>query len=230
MIGNSALAIWLTLDPAGEEDFNNWYPRQHLPERLSVAGFLRGRRYRAAGGAPPYFTLYELADARVLSSPAYLERLNHPTDWTRRVLPVIHGAIRNGCARLAASEPDTVEQHLLTVRIAPASGRGPAVRAWLAGECCRDTHRAPGRDRRGAPRAGDGRHGRRDRGARALRVRGPRRPALGRAVRGGRPGRGGRAARVLASVVYQDRRRGDGGLLPADVRAPLDLVSHPGGR
>ena len=144
MIGTSALAIWLTLDPAGEEDFNNWYPRQHLPERLSVPGFLRGRRYRAAGGAPPYFTLYELADARVLSSPAYLERLNHPTDWTRRVLPVIRGAVRNGCARLAASEPDTVEQHLLTVRIAPASGRGPAVRAWLAGEAVATLTALPG--------------------------------------------------------------------------------------
>ena len=144
MIGTSALAIWLTLDPAGEEGFNNWYPRQHLPERLSVPGFLRGRRYRAAGGAPPYFTLYELADARVLSSPAYLDRLNNPTDWTRRVLPVIRGAVRNGCARLATSEPDTVEPHLLTVRIAPASGRGPAVRAWLAGEAAATLTALPG--------------------------------------------------------------------------------------
>lgn len=144
MIGTGALAIWLTLDPAGEEDFNTWYPRQHLPERLAVPGFLRGRRYRAAGGSPPYFTLYELADARVLSSPAYLERLNHPTDWTRRVLPVIHGAVRNGCARLAASEPDTVEQHLLTVRIVPAAGRGPAVRAWLAGEAVAALTALPG--------------------------------------------------------------------------------------
>ena len=144
MIGTSALAIWLTLDPAGEEEFNNWYPRQHLPERLSVPGFLRGRRYRAAGAGPPYFTLYELADARVLSSPAYLERLNNPTDWTRRVLPGIRGAVRNGGTRLAASEPDSVEQHLLTVRIVPASGRGPAVRAWLTGEAVRTLTALPG--------------------------------------------------------------------------------------
>ena len=133
MIGTAALAIWLTLDPAGEEDFNAWYPRQHLPERLSVPGFLRGRRYRAVGDSPPYFTLYELEDSQVLASPAYIERLNDPTAWTRRVLAVIRGAVRNGGARLAASEPDTVEQHLLTVRIVPASGRGPAVRAWLTG-------------------------------------------------------------------------------------------------
>ncbi len=144
MIGTAALAIWLTLDPAGEEDFNAWYPRQHLPERLSVPGFLRGRRYRAVGGAPPYFTLYELTDTSVLSSPAYLERLNHPTEWTRRVLPVIRGAVRNGCARLAASEPDVVAQHLLTARIVPASGRGPAVRAWLTGEAGGTLRALPG--------------------------------------------------------------------------------------
>lgn len=144
MIGDGALAIWLTLDPAGEEDFNNWYPRQHLPERLAVPGFLRGRRYRTAGGAPPYFTLYELEHTRVLSSPAYLERLNQPTDWTRRVLPVIRGAVRNGGARLATSAGDTVEQHLLTVRILPAAGRGPAVRAWLAGEAVAALTALPG--------------------------------------------------------------------------------------
>ena len=144
MIGTAALAIWLTLDPASEEDFNNWYPRQHLPERLSVPGFLRGRRYRAAGAGPPYFTLYELTDATVLASPAYLERLNNPTDWTRRVLPVIRGAVRNGCARLAASEPDPVDQHLLTARIVPAAGRGPAVRAWLAGEAVATLTALPG--------------------------------------------------------------------------------------
>lgn len=144
MIGTAALAIWLTLDPAGEEDFNAWYRRQHLPERLSVPGFLRGRRYRAPGAGPPYFTLYELADATVLSSPAYIERLDNPTEWTRRVLPVIHGAVRNGCARLAASEPDAAERHLLTARIAPAGGRGPVVRAWLAGEAVATLTALPG--------------------------------------------------------------------------------------
>jgi hypothetical protein len=133
MIGTAALAIWFDVDPAGETELNAWYPRQHLPERLSVPGFLRGRRYAAADAGPRYFTLYEVADAAVLSSAAYLERLNGPTDWTRRVLPTFCGMTRNAYRRLAAS-PDRVERHLLTVRIKPDSGRGPAVRAWLEGE------------------------------------------------------------------------------------------------
>ena len=135
MIGESALAIWMELDPAGEQDFNAWYPRQHLPERLAVPGFLRGRRYEAVGAAPPYFTLYELADPGVLTSAAYLARLNDPTDWTRRVLPVIRRAVRNGTRRVAASPVDRAERHLLT---------GPAVRAWLAGDAVSTLTGLPG--------------------------------------------------------------------------------------
>jgi hypothetical protein len=134
VIGNAALAIWMDVDPAGEEDFNAWYSRQHLPERLGVPGFLRGRRYAAVGSAPAYFTLYETATADVLSSPAYLERLNDPTDWTRRALPVVRRMTRNAYRRLAATPGDGVERHLLTARVQPASGRGPYVRDWLEAE------------------------------------------------------------------------------------------------
>jgi len=144
MIGRSALAIWMELDAAGEEDFNAWYPRQHLPERLSVPGFLRGRRYEALGVSPPYFTLYELTEPGVLTSEPYLERLNNPTAWTRRVLPVIRRAVRNGARVIAGSERDTVERHLLTARLQPAPGREPAVRAWLTTDALRALGTIPG--------------------------------------------------------------------------------------
>ena len=144
MIGQSALAIWMELDRSGEEDFNAWYPRQHLPERLSVPGFLRGRRYAAVGAAPGYFTLYELAEPSVLTSPSYLERLNNPTDWTRRVLPAIRRAVRNGTRRIASSGRDGVERPLLTARLHPAAGRGPAVKSWLVGEAVRALSALPG--------------------------------------------------------------------------------------
>ena len=99
MIGDAALGIWMDVDPAGLDDFNAWYRRQHLPERLSVPGFLRGRRYQTTGEGPVYFTLYETADAAVLSSAAYLERLNNPTDWTRRALPRIRARVAADLAR-----------------------------------------------------------------------------------------------------------------------------------
>jgi hypothetical protein len=95
--GTGVLAIWSDAVPEHEEEFNNWYTNQHLPERVGVPGFRRGRRYvRDGPGELRYFTLYETADIGVLESGPYLERLNDPTPWTRRVLPYF----RNG-SRLA---------------------------------------------------------------------------------------------------------------------------------
>ena len=131
MIGGAALAVWFDVDASGKDEVEDWYPRQHLPERLSVPGFLRGRRYAVAGDGPAFFTLYETRDSRVLSSPAYIERLNNPTDWTRRSLSAFRGMTRNVYQRLNGPSADTVGSHVLTVRIKPDSGRGPYVRQWL---------------------------------------------------------------------------------------------------
>ena len=134
MIGDAALGIWMDVDAGGLEEFNQWYRRQHLPERLSVPGFLRGRRYETGGSGPRYFTLYETSDAAVLSSAPYLERLNAPTDWTRRALPLIRRMVRNAYRRVATTGPDARAGALVTVRVQPHSGRGPYVRASLVGE------------------------------------------------------------------------------------------------
>lgn len=97
LAGTGVLAIWSDAAPEHDEEFNNWYTNQHLPERVGVPGFCRGRRYiRDGPGKFKYFTLYETADIGVLESGPYLERLNDPTAWTRRVLPYF----RNG-SRLA---------------------------------------------------------------------------------------------------------------------------------
>src|SRR5688572_20922735 len=125
MIGHAALAVWFDVDPAGWDDLEAWYPRQHLPERLSVPGFRRGRRYAALEAGSAFFTMYETEDVGVLSSAAYLERLNNPTDWTRRVLPSFRRMVRNAYRLLVASAPDVVEPRLVTARIKPDSGRGP---------------------------------------------------------------------------------------------------------
>lgn len=135
MIGAGALAIWFDeLDPEGETDFNEWYVRQHLPERLSVPGFMRGRRYAAVDGGPPYFTFYETANAAVLGGPALLERLNDPTDWTRRVLPRVRAMTRSSYELIAGSTEDRVGQRMVTARIAADAARCSQVQAKLEKE------------------------------------------------------------------------------------------------
>jgi hypothetical protein len=85
LLGKGVLAIWNGIAPEAEEDFVAWHVREHIPERVGLPGFLRGRRYVALDGFPKYFNFYETTTADDLSSAAYRARLDAPTDWTRKV-------------------------------------------------------------------------------------------------------------------------------------------------
>lgn len=100
LIGNGALINWLDVDPSDDDDFNDWYTNEHLVERVSIPGFLRGRRYYGEGqtvGAGRYFTIYETTDLDVLASAAYLERLNAPTPWTVATVSKLTLLNRSAC-------------------------------------------------------------------------------------------------------------------------------------
>ena len=85
------LGLLLTLTeppPAMEEEFNAWYDEEHLAERLAIPGFRSATRWVAdvPRGAGKYLATYELDSVKVLSSPAYLERFQNQTPWSRRCL------------------------------------------------------------------------------------------------------------------------------------------------
>ncbi len=126
--GNGVLAIWNGIAPEAEQDFLRWHVGQHLPERISVPGFLRARRYVALEGTPAYFNFYEVEDVGVLSSPAYLERLDAPTDWTQSVVPHFTDTSRTLCA-VVESRGHGCGGVILTLRLdADAAGLRPLVR------------------------------------------------------------------------------------------------------
>ncbi|MEA2817407.1 MAG: hypothetical protein QOI93_5123 [Rhodospirillaceae bacterium] len=97
LIGHGVLAIWNGIKPEAEDDFVAWHVREHIPERVGLPGFLRGRRYVAVEGHPKYFNFYETETAAALSSVAYQARLNAPTDWTRRVVAHFTDTSRTIC-------------------------------------------------------------------------------------------------------------------------------------
>ena len=68
------VAIWHDLLPEAKDDFYEWHNREHMPERVGIPGFRRGRRYVAIEGAPEYFNLYEADSPEMLGGPDYLER------------------------------------------------------------------------------------------------------------------------------------------------------------
>ncbi len=84
LTGTGVIAIWHDISADGLEDFYEWHNREHVPERVGIEGFRRGRRYAALAGAPEFFTLYNVGDPGVLAGAAYHARLNDPSAWTLR--------------------------------------------------------------------------------------------------------------------------------------------------
>ena len=80
------LAIFNNAAPGREAEFEEWFQHEHLAERIAVPGFLLGRRYEAVSGQPRYFNFYLTQSADVLKSAAYLERLDHPTPMTQKIM------------------------------------------------------------------------------------------------------------------------------------------------
>lgn len=87
LLGKAVLGVWNDVDPSIENDYDDWYLHEHIPERISVPGIVRGRRYRALEGSPRFMAMYEALAVDVLTSGAYRTQLANPTVWTRRVMP-----------------------------------------------------------------------------------------------------------------------------------------------
>jgi hypothetical protein len=123
---------------------DEWHSREHLPERLGIPGFLRARRCASAQRSnATLFVLYEVADLAVMTSPAYLVRLNSPTSWTTRMMASVKALSRTLC-RVAATHGQGVGSHLLTIRLAPRPDQERKLCAWLAKEALSAAVRAPG--------------------------------------------------------------------------------------
>ena len=73
--------------PAGlEEEFNDWYDHEHLPQRMRMPGFETGARFVCLEGWPRWLALYDLTSLAALSTPEYLSvSLANASPWSRRI-------------------------------------------------------------------------------------------------------------------------------------------------
>ena len=125
----------LSFDIAPEAivEHDDWHTHEHLPERLSIPGFLRGSRWIAVQGKPRYFVMYEVEGLDTLSGAAYLERLNNPTPWTKKMMLHYRGMSRGFCT-VTGSFGAGVGQSALLVRFKPDPARKAALLKWLLEE------------------------------------------------------------------------------------------------
>jgi len=131
LLGKAAMILSFDIVPEAIDEHDNWHNHEHLPERQSIPGFLRGSRWVSLGGPPKYFVMYEVSELATLASAPYLERLNNPSPWTARMM-VHYRNMNRGFCRLTDSYGLGLGRVGLLIRCSPAPGRETQLREWLA--------------------------------------------------------------------------------------------------
>ncbi len=122
LAGKGMLLTSMDIDPSDEAEFNRWYDREHLEERVAIDGFVEARRYVAHNGRPKYLSLYSTETFEVLDSPAYRAALANQTDWSRANIARFKNMIR-AVARITISRGQGRGTVLGIVRLRPVSDK-----------------------------------------------------------------------------------------------------------
>jgi len=130
MLGKAAVTIWCDVAQAVKEEFDDWHAHEHMPERLAIPGFLRGSRWVSVDGNNSYFVIYETKALDTVTSGPYLERLNNPTAWSKKVMPYHRNMVRSLC-RVESSFGAALAQAMLTIRLSPQAGAQGRMKSWL---------------------------------------------------------------------------------------------------
>ena len=107
-IGNTVLVVTMEVDAEYEEEFNEWYNEQHLPERMAIPGYVSARRFKLEDGnnALKYLCIWEMNDGSQLQSEIYKDQNAHPTELYLRVNETIKARTR-GLYHQIYPEPGT---------------------------------------------------------------------------------------------------------------------------
>src|SRR5688572_23311232 len=128
--GKGMLLTSMDIDAANEAEFNRWYDREHLEERVAIDGFLEARRYVAHDGRPKYLSLYSTATFEVLDSPTYRTALANQTGRSKANIARFANMIRS-VARVTVSRGVGRGAALGIVRIRPPEGGAEKLRTAL---------------------------------------------------------------------------------------------------
>jgi hypothetical protein len=130
MAGKGMLLTSMNIGASDEAEFNRWYDREHLEERVAIPGFLEARRYVAHEGNPKYLSLYSTETFEVLDSPAYRTALANQTAWSKANIARFQNMIR-AVARITISRGTGRGAALGIIRLRPPGSGEDRLRAAL---------------------------------------------------------------------------------------------------
>jgi hypothetical protein len=89
MAGHGFLAIWTEIEQEHFAEYRHWLAREHIGQRIFAPGFLGARVHVSVDNERAHFILYATESVEVLLSRDYIDLLNNPTPWTRRMMPLL---------------------------------------------------------------------------------------------------------------------------------------------
>ncbi len=116
---NGMLFVATDVAAQDEADFNQWYDREHVEERVRVPGFLSGTRYQALQGGRKYLGLYKTESLASFTSAAYRAAFTEQTPWSVASLDKMRDPMRCVCA-VEAVIGQGCGSHLVILTLEPA--------------------------------------------------------------------------------------------------------------
>ncbi len=86
-----------TMEPPAtmEDEFQDWYDTEHVPERRRYPGFETVARWVCVDGWPRWLATYDLASVEAVQTPEYLSTNgDRASPWSKRILSRLAGRRR----------------------------------------------------------------------------------------------------------------------------------------
>ncbi|MBT5265999.1 MAG: hypothetical protein HOL85_14280 [Rhodospirillaceae bacterium] len=131
--GNGMLITFTEVPAETEEEFNEWYNREHIDERVWMPGFHRARRYVDATGSAKvkYFATYETDKPEDLSTPAYMALLGDQSVWSKKIMAQFNKFDRLTC-KITIDQTHGFGAAVSIARFFPLEGRMDDLRRHMA--------------------------------------------------------------------------------------------------
>lgn len=143
LFGKGMLITFTQVSARDERDFNEWYNREHIDERVNLPGFHRARRYVAVRASPKYLATYECDSAADLATPGYLQLLANQTPWSQAVMARFTHFHRL-TLRIQVDQTHGIGGAMASVRFVPDPRRRKALVEWLMTQALPKAIQRPG--------------------------------------------------------------------------------------
>ena len=130
-----------------EDEFNDWYDLEHIPERQRVPGFLACQRWVGTDNTKHSVATYDLESLSVLRSPGYLAIGGEDlSPWSKRVTAKCQRVLRVEGDQILPGDKSAPEGAggLLLVGMTPGPEVETAFNAWYDTEHVPALSRVPG--------------------------------------------------------------------------------------